>query len=144
MRYVVRNNFFGLESRPQNQKGIQDKVTPAIPTGEHKGRQEKPSEEARAVPRSTSLVGGERSSVKVSYQEDLEKSKAVDNQYLHTCSESSKDPPVEQDAGYFIQNTEETTTKDCHNPYLTGTDQIRSTSYISDDEIWESPGAVMS
>ena len=135
MRYVVRNNFFGLE----------DKVTPAIPTGEHKGRQEKSSEEARAVPRSTSLVGGERSSVKVSYQEDLEKSKAaVDNQYLHTCSESSKDPPVEQVAGYLIQNTEETTTKDCHNPYLTGTDQIRSTSYISDDEIWESPGAVMS
>ncbi|KAL7369507.1 hypothetical protein ABVT39_000971 [Epinephelus coioides] len=148
VRYIVRNNFFGLESKPQNQKGIKDKVTPAIPTGEHEGRQEKPSEESKSVPRSTSLGGGERSSAEVSNQEDLETTKAVaDDQY--SCSEPSKDTPedsrasAQQVAGDLIQNAEETTAKDCQSLYLTGTDKIRSTSNIYDDEIWESTGAVM-
>lgn len=140
MRYVVRNNFFGLENRPPKQNGIKDKVTAASPTGEHEGRQEKPSEEARALSTSAEDCS----------QEDIGTSKAVVvNQYLHTCSEPSKDPAVdsgasaEQVAGYLIQNAEEKTVKDCHGLNLTGTDKITSTSNIYDDEIWESPGAVM-
>lgn len=118
VRCVVRNNFFGLESTPQNQKGIKDKVTPAIPTGEHEGRQEKPSEEARAVPRFTSLVDGERSSAEVSNQEDLEKSMLLELTCTCICAQNNQ------------------------RILLTGTDQISSIS-ISVDEIWESPSAVM-
>lgn len=151
MRYVVRNNFFGLESRPQNQEGTKDKATPAVPTGEHEGRPEKPSEEVGAVLRSAFLVGGERSSAEV----ELETNKAdVVDQFLpqncqdqndRVCSEPSEDVDsgAGQVAGYFIQNPEETTARDCHSLDLTATDKITSTSNIYDDEIWESPGAVM-
>lgn len=162
MRYVVRNNFFGLESRPQNQEGIKNKATPAIPNGEHGGRREKPSEEARALSRSAYLVGGERSLAEASNQEDSETSKAVvGDQYLpqnckdrdlqgdQVCSEPSKDLSVdsaasaEQVSREFIQNAEETAAKDCHSLDLTASDKITSNCNIYDDEIWESPGAVM-
>ena len=115
MRYVVRNNFFGLESRPQSQNGVKDNVAAA------EGRQEKPSEEARASSTSAEDCN----------QEYMGTSKAVVvDQYLHTCSEPSKiqEPP----------STEEKTAKDCHSLDLTVTDKITSTSDIYDDEIWKS------
>ncbi|KAK9523823.1 hypothetical protein VZT92_017712 [Zoarces viviparus] len=138
VRYVVRNNFFGLESRPQDQRGMKDEVTPAISSREHTGRQEKPPDQAKAQ-------FTERSSAEVNYQEELETSKAVVvDQCLHTCSEPSKDPPVEPVTHHFLRNAEETTVNDCHSLYSTGTDEIRASSDTYDDEIWESPGAVMS
>uniref|UniRef100_A0A8P4GH91 C2H2-type domain-containing protein n=1 Tax=Dicentrarchus labrax TaxID=13489 RepID=A0A8P4GH91_DICLA len=155
VRYVVRSNFFGLESRPQNQEGITNKATPAITTGGHEGRQEKPSEEVRAVPRSASLAGGERSSAGVGNRDDLETSKAVvvdqncqdpGLQSDHVCFEPSKDTvdsSAEQVPGDLIQNAEETTVKDCQSMDLTVTDKITPTSNIFDDEIWESPGVPM-
>ncbi|KAF7659350.1 hypothetical protein LDENG_00298920 [Lucifuga dentata] len=59
IRYVVRNNFFGLESKPQNQA----EATPAIAAIKHDQIQEVPSEEVRGVLQSASLVNGEKSSV---------------------------------------------------------------------------------
>ncbi|XP_042368971.1 nuclear fragile X mental retardation-interacting protein 1 [Plectropomus leopardus] len=138
VRFIVRNNFFGLE----NQQGTKDKVSPAMSNGAHEGRQVKPLEEAKHAPCSSFQVNGEKSSAEVINQEDLETSKAVVNdQHLRSCSEPSTDPPVDSGAGDFSQNAEETTVKDCLN--LMGTDKIRSTSNIYDDEIWESPDAVM-
>lgn len=132
MRYVVRNDFFGLENRPQNQQRINDKPAAAIKTGEHEGRREKRSEEHRGVPRPASLVGS---------QEDLETSQDQGLQREHICSELSKDPVdsvagTEKVAGDFIQNGVETAAKDCNSP-------DKTTSNLYDDEIWESPGAVM-
>ncbi|KAJ4924234.1 hypothetical protein JOQ06_000474 [Pogonophryne albipinna] len=49
VRYVVRNNFFGLESRPQNKERIKEKVPHVIPTEEQEVRKEKPTEKDRAV-----------------------------------------------------------------------------------------------
>lgn len=149
MRYVVRNNFFGLESRP------------AIRAAEHEGRQKEPSEEVRAVSQSASLVSGERGSAQSGAavsddadQEDSETSKAaVVDQYLpqnlqdrglltdQVCSEQSVNPPVdsavndEQVTEDFIQNTEERTASDCHSLDLKLTDRITPAS-VYDDEIW--------
>ncbi|KAM4601575.1 FMR1-interacting protein NUFIP1 isoform 2-T2 [Polymixia lowei] len=53
VRYIVRNNFFGLENRPQNQEGT--KATPAITAGHLPRTQEMTSEEPRG---STAVVGG--------------------------------------------------------------------------------------
>uniref|UniRef100_A0A8C2XM03 C2H2-type domain-containing protein n=1 Tax=Cyclopterus lumpus TaxID=8103 RepID=A0A8C2XM03_CYCLU len=147
VRYVVRNNFFGLESRPEDQRGVKDKVPPAISAGERAGRPERSSDKATSW--FPSLVGAQRSSAEVIYLEELETGNAVlVDQYLHTRSEPSQVPPADSAAsaepvtGHFIQNAEETTVKDglC----LTGTDEIRSTSYTYDDEVWESPDSVMS
>ncbi|XP_034072808.1 nuclear fragile X mental retardation-interacting protein 1 isoform X1 [Gymnodraco acuticeps] len=49
VRYVVRNKFFGLESRPQNKERIKEKVPHVIPTEEQEVRKEKPTEKDRAV-----------------------------------------------------------------------------------------------
>ncbi|KAK5847640.1 hypothetical protein PBY51_016750 [Eleginops maclovinus] len=97
VRYVVRNNFFGLESSPQNKESIKEKVTPVISTEQQEVRQEEPAEEYSAVPQSPSPVG------------------------------------------------EESTVKDCHSLNLTDTDKIIPTCNIYDDEdeIWESPGAML-
>lgn len=145
MRYVVRNNFFGLESRPQNQEGLKDRPTPAILTGEHEGRQEQQSEEDGVEPRSASLVRGMRSSA-----EDLETSEAVvadqncQDQVLQNdqvYSEPSEDPvdsaaKAEQVAGDFIRYAEDTAAKEGHSLDLMSTDKITCTSNIYDDEIW--------
>lgn len=126
----------------------------AAPNGEHERRLEKPPEEARAVPRSASLGGGERSSAEACNREDLKTSKGVVDQDLplncqdqglqggQACSEPSKDPPVDS-AASAEQVSEETAAKDCQGLDLTATDKITSTSNIYDDEIWEGPGAVM-
>ncbi|XP_070814065.1 FMR1-interacting protein NUFIP1 [Chaetodon trifascialis] len=152
VRYVVRNNFFGLESRPQNLEALKDKATPAVPSGEHEGRQEERSEEVRDVSRSP--VGGKTSSADAGNKEDLKISKAavVDQNFkgqrLHSdqvSSEPSKNPAdsaarAEPFAEDFTQYAEET--KHCHSLHSTSTEKITCTS-IYDDEIWESPGAVM-
>ena len=136
VRYVVRNNFFGLESKAQNQAGMRDKPEAATPTGEHEERQK---EKDSAVPQDGN-------------QEDLETSKAivVDQNCLEqglqsdqVCSEASAAVRAEQAVGDFIQNAEETAAKDCHSQDSTATDKITCESNIYDDEIWESPGAVM-
>lgn len=132
-----------MESGPQNQKGIKDAPTPAVPAGEHEGRQEQKSQEGGVEPRSASLVG----SAEAGNQEDLEASEAVvteqncQDQVLQ--SEPAKDPVdaaerAGQVAGDSIPYAEETAAKDGHS-----LDKTLCTSNIYDDEIWEGPGAVM-
>ncbi|XP_056287281.1 nuclear fragile X mental retardation-interacting protein 1 [Pseudoliparis swirei] len=146
VRYVVRNNFFGLESRPEDQRA-KDKVPSAISAGEFTGRPERPSDKAEA--RFPPLVAAQRSSAEVNHLEESETGHAVlVDQYLHPRSEPSQVSPADSAAsvepvpGHFTRNTEESTVKD--GLYSTGTDEIRSTSNTYDDEVWESPGAVMS
>lgn len=146
VRYVVRNNFFGLESKPQSQEGT--KTVPSITTVQHEGRQEKPSQSVRLLGAECAATSHEGD------QEDLVQSKDVlatgvesdrclpqncQDQRLrngHVCSEASKD--TEQVAGDFSQDGEETTSRDCHSPVLTTPEKITSTSNVYDDEIWES------
>ncbi|KAM8905637.1 FMR1-interacting protein NUFIP1 isoform 2-T2 [Spinachia spinachia] len=149
VRYVVRNNFFGLESRPQDQRATKDGVTPLISTSECSERQEKPPDKSPA--QLAPPVGAERSSTDVEYQEELEVSTAVVVEpYLHTCAEPCKDPPVDSvgsadpATGRFIGNAEETAVRDCRSLDSTGTDEIRSASNAYDDEIWENPDGFMS
>lgn len=166
MRYVVRNNFFGLESRAKLQKGI--RATPDLTTGEQEGRQGKPAkEEVRAATQSVSPAGGERSSaesgtavLETCKKQDVETSKAIvvdqhppqncQDQGLLTdqvCSKQSSDAPVdsaasaEQVSEDFIQTAEETTPRDCHSHDLAVADKPAFNVY--DDEIWESPGVVL-
>lgn len=118
---------------------MKDKRKAAAPNGEHEVRKEKQPEKDSAVPQ-------------VGNQEDLEISKAVvvDQNCLEqglqidqVCSEASAAARAERAAGDFMQNAEETAAKDCHSQDSTSTDKITCVSNIYDDEIWESPGAVM-
>nr|XP_040037101.1 nuclear fragile X mental retardation-interacting protein 1 isoform X1 [Gasterosteus aculeatus aculeatus] len=147
VRYVVRNKFFGLENGPQDQRATEDRVTPLISTGERAERQEQPS--AKTPARFAPPLSAARSSTDDGFQEDLEASAAVVVEpYLHTCTEPREDRPVnsaasaEAAARRFIGNAEETAVRDGTNS--TGTDETRSASNAYDDEIWESPGALMS
>ncbi|XP_026157604.1 FMR1-interacting protein NUFIP1 [Mastacembelus armatus] len=157
VRYVVRNNFFGLE-------WIRTK--PAVTSGHDERRQEELSEGITAGSQSASTAGGERSSTETGTaipedgsEEDLETSKAVavDPPQIcrdralptdHVRSEQSRDLSLdtgaraEQVLGEFIQN-EETAGRGCRSVEVT-TDKITPTSNVYDDEIWESPGGVQS
>lgn len=162
MRYVVRNNFFGLESRAQLLEGIR--------AGEHEGRRGKPAEEdVGAVSQFAPLASGERDSAqsstavsKACTKQDVGTSKAdvVDQdlpqnhheQSLMTdqvCSQQSSDPPMdltasaEQAAEDFLQNAEEMTPKDCYDIDLPVTENITPAFTVYDDEIWESPGGIL-
>lgn len=153
MRYVVRNNFFGLESRAQLLEGVR--------TGEHEGRGGKPAEEeVGALSRSMSPASGEKSLAQSSTTEackkqDLGTSKADEvyqeppqnghDKCLMTdqvCLQQYSDPPMDSTASAedFIQNAEETTPKDCYGLDLPVTENITPASNVYDDEIWESPG----
>ncbi|XP_068165608.1 FMR1-interacting protein NUFIP1 isoform X1 [Antennarius striatus] len=125
VRYVVRSNFFGLESIPQRREGVRNEPTAAIPN-QRKG---KPSGEDDAV----------SPSVKYDNQEDLGAAEAAlvelncqDGvlQGDQVCSE----PSVE-----LIRNGEETADKDLS----TCGDEITRTLNVCDDEIWESPGFIL-
>ncbi|XP_035005850.2 nuclear fragile X mental retardation-interacting protein 1 [Hippoglossus stenolepis] len=140
VRYVVRNHFFGLESTAAGERQIT-----------------KASDEVRAVSQSASLRGGERIP-DVGNQEGLETSKCVvvdpylpqngpDQDLLtdRVLSEQSDDPRLdsaatsEQTGGSLIQNN----VSNGHSLSLKIIDKITSAANMYDDEIWESPGAVL-
>lgn len=151
MRYVVRNNFFGLENRHQNQEGLKDTPTAATLTGEHERRQEQPLVEDRVEPQSASLGSGMGCSAEAGNQENFKTRGAVgadqncQDQVLQSDqmdSEPSKDiaedtkARAEKVAVDFIQHIEETAAKDGHSLDLSPPDKITCTSHIYDDEIW--------
>lgn len=151
VRYVVRNNFFGLESRHQNQEGLKDTPTAATLTGEHERRQEQPLEEDRVEPQSASLGSGMGCSAEAGNQENFKTSEAVVadqncqdqvSQRDQMDSEPSKDTAedtqarAEQVAVDFIQHVEETAAKDGHSLDLSSSEKTTCTSHIYDDEIW--------
>lgn len=158
VRYVVRNNFFGLGSRPQDQKGI--KATRAVTSLDHGGGQGKPAEEVGALFQSASLVGVERGSasdedpsvLEAGDQHEVVKSKAgvatgvavvqrltqnTQDQSLQNghVEEPSGDPTADLVGSNSIQNDEETTVR--HD--VDSSDEVTPSSDMYDDEIWESP-----
>ncbi|KAM9836252.1 FMR1-interacting protein NUFIP1 [Aulostomus maculatus] len=141
IRYVVRNNFFGLESKPDNQQGI--RTTP-----EKRGT---PSEEEGAERESGGgAAEGEAARHKKKHIPDVQEGAepagaAVDRRCRdrvgsEPSDEASVDSSVnaaasdEQDVGGLIQTDEET---------HTAAENHISTFHMYDDEIWESPGAVI-
>ncbi|XP_028249000.1 FMR1-interacting protein NUFIP1 isoform X2 [Parambassis ranga] len=115
VRYVVQNQFFGLENKPQNQEGVGDKDTLAV---RNEKQEEDASEESRA------LVGGERDAAvgaRVCNLEDLDRRKV---------------PAADQDNEQSDKDT--TASKSCSHVSTT----TNKTSNMYDDEIWDSPGTV--
>ncbi|XP_067349405.1 nuclear fragile X mental retardation-interacting protein 1 isoform X1 [Channa argus] len=147
VRYIVRNNFFGLESRAQLQEEFK---TP-------------PPKEIRVVPQFASSPCVERCSAQsaptapdVSKEEGLQRHGTVvveqnlaQNYQEQICFEQTKDHTVEsassaeQVAEGFILNAKGTTGTECNSLDLTVTHKITSAFNLYDDEIWESPGGVM-
>ncbi|KAL3999254.1 ATP-dependent Clp protease, protease subunit [Sarotherodon galilaeus] len=56
VRYIVRNHFFGLESRCHNQEKTGNKGTTSVTNGEHEGRWEESSEKIQAASPFASLI----------------------------------------------------------------------------------------
>lgn len=150
VRYVVRNNFFGLESRPQNQEGLKDTPTAAILTGEHEKRQEQKLKEDGVEPQSACLSSRMGCSAEAGNQENFKRSEAAvaEQNCQHQVwpsnqmdSEPSKDiagdtkARAEQVTVDFI-HVEDTAAKDGHSLDLSSSDKITCTSHIYDDEIW--------
>ncbi|XP_035482036.2 nuclear fragile X mental retardation-interacting protein 1 [Scophthalmus maximus] len=151
VRYVVRSKFFGLDSKSQIPS------TGAIPTGERDVRQKKPSDDVRAVSHAASPSSGERSSAQSGVavtengnQEDLKTSTAVvvpqncqdqSSLTVRVCSEQCEDPLEESAASGKQVKVQEMSNGDSLHSEVT--DKVTSASNVYDDEIWESPGAVM-
>lgn len=139
VRYVVRNSFFGLESRPQLQEAIRD--AQAVATTK---QEERPSAEVRAA-----SGREEESQFTTTKAAGVEQHlpQSSDDSGLDTCqafSGQSEDPPAdsaaaggEQVASDFMKNSEE----NGHSLDLKTSDQV--TLNVYDDEIWESAGAAL-
>lgn len=148
MRYVVRNNFFGLGGTPQKQKTKENKSVPTTTPG-HVGRQLLEGDGANF--QSGSLVGRRRGLVDAN-QEDITKSEKVAavqinqekmlkrDQVYSVKAWESVDPPVSIEQAKIL-NAEETVVKDCQSPDLSFTDKVTLNLY--DDEVWESPDATV-
>lgn len=148
MRYVVRNNFFGLGGTPQKQKTKENESEPTTTPG-HDGRQLLVGDGANF--QSGSLVGRRRS-LEDANQEDITKSERVaaeqinqekmlkHDQVYPVKAWESVDSPVSIEQAKML-NAEATVVKDCQSPDLSSTDKV--TLNIYDDEVWESPGAIV-
>ncbi|XP_030010647.1 FMR1-interacting protein NUFIP1 isoform X2 [Sphaeramia orbicularis] len=160
VRFVVRNEFFGLETKSQEALNAATAVT----SEKHEGRQETPSEEVLCTPTSASMINVERISAEdectshkggtvaeVGSQEDLQTSVAVNDCLPQNCDTSVNDcsqiegvkndqsgnPSVDlsQNAATNPEEvTDETPVTDCHDKII---------NHMYDDEIWESPGTVI-
>lgn len=119
MRYVVKNQFFGLENKPQNPEGVGDKDTLAV-----RKQEEDASEGNGAVSHSDTAVGGERDAAVGAYVRSLE------------GLDVRKGPAADQDHEQSDKDT--TALRSCSHD-VTTTDK---TSNMYDDEIWDSPGTV--
>lgn len=133
MRYVVRNNFFGLESRGRHQE-----VTGAAPAATAGSEGSSSAQRGTVVPEVSKKEGlkpGEAVIVDEHLPQTRENHGAVTDQ---SCSEQFKDPPLEVGAGF--RNTPEEAGRELHSVNLTVTDTVTSTFNVYDDEIWERPG----
>lgn len=154
VRYVVQNNFFGLETRPEDQQGIG--ASSAVAGGDCRKAQEKPSEEVVSLSLPASAVGGQRGSEEGSAASEgssVPETEGQDDtltcgsteadqcwdQSLH--ADRALDPSVPQRAA--VEQDEKGPVCQDHVSAPFAPDQIRSTSNVYDDEIWESPGASM-
>lgn len=140
VRYVVKNNFFGLGGTLQKQKTLESEPVPTTTPGED-----------GANFQSGSLVGRRQSLVDAN-QEDITKSERVaavniNQGKMLKCDQvypekvwDSMDSTVSIDQAK-IRNAEEKVVKDCQNPDLSSREKV--TLNIYDDEVWEGPGAIV-
>ncbi|KAM4538278.1 FMR1-interacting protein NUFIP1 [Fundulus diaphanus] len=122
VRYVVRNHFFGLESRSQDQEETEHKILPASSTSEYEGSSEEkpPSQSDPAVrdeTHSECVIVPEAEHVEGSNGESAER--------------------TEGGHADCVQSVEEKTATDQNSPDPSSADEITSRSNIYDDEIWE-------
>lgn len=151
VRYVVQNNFFGLECTPQNPKVKRDAVPPNVLPGEHDRKQQQVLlEEDVLKPQSGCLGDGKRRSAETK-EECFKTTGAVVCEHWDQVLQSDQVYPEQSkaDSPAMVEEVAEdhlqyaTETKDCHSLHLSSTENITSTSNIYDDEIWESSGAVV-
>ncbi|XP_017282285.1 nuclear fragile X mental retardation-interacting protein 1 [Kryptolebias marmoratus] len=143
VRYVVRNNFFGLESKPRDLQEIKSNSTPAsTPEGT--------SENVSCLSQSASSLGEEghiavpqAGNLQVKETSEAGVSQDQDSQRDNMCSDTSSDPPsqpvvsVDGTEAESIQHVDKTTDKDHCSYDLTTTHENTSASNVYDDEIWE-------
>lgn len=140
MRYVVRNNFFGLGAAPQKQQTKENTpVTTSTPG--HGGRRLSEEDGANFQPGS---LGGRRPGLLDANREDTTKSERVaaeqtNQEILKRDQVKAWDSPGGTEQAKMPN--EETVVDDHQSPDLSSTDDV--TLNIYDDEVWESPGAVV-
>ncbi|KAM9328544.1 FMR1-interacting protein NUFIP1 [Pholidichthys leucotaenia] len=135
VRYVVRNQFFGLES--ESQKLVEIKEKEAVTTGEHDSRQEKLPQGPSAISQIPSLGH----SAECDRVEHLEISKMIaqDSESQQQPGDPAKDSTSADQE--FIQNGDEKTESNSH--HSAAMDEIVASTNMYDDEIWEIPTAVV-
>uniref|UniRef100_A0A3Q2U735 Nuclear FMR1 interacting protein 1 n=1 Tax=Fundulus heteroclitus TaxID=8078 RepID=A0A3Q2U735_FUNHE len=122
VRYVVRNHFFGLESRSQDQEETEHKILPASSTSEHEG-----SSEEKPQSQLDSAVCDETHSERVIVPE------------AEHVEGSNGESANGTEGGHAdcVQSVDEKTATDQNSPDPSSADEITSKSNIYDDEIWE-------
>ncbi|XP_005744331.1 FMR1-interacting protein NUFIP1 isoform X1 [Pundamilia nyererei] len=153
VRYIVRNHFFGLESRCHNQEKTGNKGTAAVTNGEHEGRWEESSEKIQVASPFAFLISSEGHSAVL----DLGSTEGLVTSEVSAVKQAPcilnhqgstrepNEPTVESlgsvgdYTGDFIPNTEETTASDVNHLDVSSKDGITCISNMYDDEIWETP-----
>lgn len=129
MRYVVRNNFFGLDGAPEKQKTKEKEPIPTTRPGE-------PNERGRGPTLSLAL-SGEKGSLEQVNKEDISKGERVKEEQIN-----QKNDQVCSVTGQAKRlNSEGTVVKGSQSLDLSSTDEF--TLNIYDDEVWESPAAIV-
>lgn len=143
VRYVVRNNFFGLEGTSQKHEEMKNV---AGVTRECKGRQElqpQPKED-RVHPWDSTVVGYKRNGPEdFKAKEGVRTEPACPDQVFQSVEVHCEPSKLVEDSAAKAEQSEENAAEEGPSLDLTSTDKTTSTSNIYDDEIWEVPGAVM-
>lgn len=141
MRYVVRNNFFGLDGTSQKQKSKENKSILTTTPGEHDGRQLFKEDGANSlVRRKRSLVEDNHRDITPSENTAADQEEILKHEVCPLKFWDSVDSPASIEQAQRL-NAEETIIKDRQSPDLSSTDKV--TLNIYDDEVWESPGATV-
>lgn len=143
MRYVVRNNFFGLGGTPQKQKTKENEPVPTT-TPRHDGRQLLEGDKANFQSGSLErLVDANQEDIAKSERvaaEQINQEKMLKHEQVYPVKAwDSLDSPASVEQAKML-NAEETVVKDCQSTDLSSTDEV--TLNVYDDEVWESPGAI--
>lgn len=141
VRYVVRNNFFGLDGERNDKRPVLTTTTT-----ENDGSQLLEGDGINS--HSGSLVWRKRSLVEVN-QEDIRQRESVASQEMYSRETLKPDhlyPVKAWDSPASIEeakslNPEETVVKAYQSPKLSSTDKVSLNIY--DDDVWESSGATV-
>lgn len=127
VRYVVRNHFFGLESRSQRQEDVKRKNLPASATNELEW-----SSKVMPASQSDSIVHDERHSEGVVVTEEG-----------HIEGLNGESAGRTEGGADSVRSIVEKTATAHNSQDPTSTNKILSTSNVYDDEIWEIEDAVL-